>query len=164
MKDKMKIQELYSRKREKNQTSTVTRNKKDNAGMQAKFQSEVQDESWLWHFIFGHLDFGGLNPLHMNNMVKGFPLIEKWERICEGWIFGKQHKETFPFRKSYRTHASLEIVHSYICGPMQTPSIGGCNYFLTFIDDFTRKTWVYFFRHQCDAFGYFHLFKALMEK
>ena len=40
-KDKMKIQELYSRKKAKKQTSTVTRNKKDNAGMQAKFQSEV---------------------------------------------------------------------------------------------------------------------------
>ena len=46
---------------------------------------------------------------------------------------------------------------------MQTLSIGGCNYFLTFIDDYSIKTWVYFLKHKYDAFSYFQQFKALME-
>ena len=43
--------------------------KKENgsANLQAVFQTEVQDESWLWHFRFGHLNFGGLKLLHTNN-------------------------------------------------------------------------------------------------
>ena len=82
------------------------------------FQTEVQDESWLWHFIFGHLNFGGLKLLHTKNMVKGLPLIDRPERVCEGCIFGKQHRETFPVGKSYRARTPLEIVHSDICGPM----------------------------------------------
>ena len=47
-------------------------NKKENdsANFQAAFQTEVQDESWLWHFRFGHLNFGGLKLLHTKNMVK----------------------------------------------------------------------------------------------
>jgi hypothetical protein len=61
--------------------------------------------------------------LHTKDMVKGLPLIEKPERICEGCIFCKKHKESFPVGKSYRAKSPLEIVHSYICGPMQTPSI-----------------------------------------
>ena len=109
----------------------------------------------MWYFRFGHLNFGGLKLLHTKNMVKGFPLIDRLERVYEGCIFGKQHRETFPVRKSYRARTPLEIVHSDICGPMQTSSIGDCNYFLTFIDDFTRKTWVYFLKHKCDAFGSF---------
>ena len=131
---------------------------------QTALQSIVLDESWLWHFRYGHLNFGGLKLLHMKKMVKGLPLIEKPERICEGCILGKQHRESFPISKSHRARAPLEIVHSDICGQMQTPSIGGSSYFLTFIDDFTRKTWVYFLKHKSDAFVYFQQFKALVEK
>jgi len=73
-------------------------------------------------------------------MVKGFPLIEKTERICEGCIFGKQHRESFPIGNSYRAKDPLEIVHFDIRGPMQTPYVGGNTYFLTFNDDLSRKT------------------------
>jgi hypothetical protein len=97
-------------------------------------------------------------------MVKGLPLIEKPERICEDCIFGKQHRESFPFGKSYRAKAPLEIAHSDICGPMQTLSIGSSTYFLTFIDDFSRKTWIYFLKHKFDALGCFCQFKSLVEK
>ena len=45
---------------------------------------------------------------------------------------------------------------------MQTSYIGGCNYFLTFIDEYSRKTWVYFLKHKFDAFNY-QQFKALVE-
>ena len=96
-------------------------------------------------------------------MVKGFPLIDRPERFCEGFIFGKQHRETFPVEKSYRAHTPLEIVHYDICSSMQTSSIGGRNYFLTFIDDHPRKTWVYSLKHKYDAFSYFQQFKALVE-
>ena len=96
-------------------------------------------------------------------MVKGFPLINRPERVCEGCTFGKQHKETFLVGKSYRARIPLEIVHSDICGPMQTSSMGGCNYFLIFIDDYSRKTWVYFLKHKSDAFSCFQQFKALVE-
>ena len=71
--------------------------------------------------------------LHTKNMVKWFPLIDRIERVCEGCIVGKQHRKNFPVEKSYRACTPLEIVHSDICGPMQTSSIGHCNYFLTFI-------------------------------
>lgn len=57
----------------------------------------------------------------------------------------------------------MEIVHLYLCGPIQTPSIDGSYYFLTFIDDFTRKTWVYFIKHKHDVLDYFYQFKALVE-
>ena len=98
----------------------------------------------MWHFRFGHMNFGGIKLLHTKNMVKGFPLIDKPERVFEGFIFDKQHRETFLVEKLYRESTPLEIVHSDICGPMQTSSMDGCNYFLTFIDDYSRKTWVYF--------------------
>ena len=47
---------------------------------------------------------------------------------------------------------------------MQTLYLGGNTYFLTFIDDFTRKTWIYILKHKYDAFGCFQQFKSLVEK
>ena len=63
-----------------------------------------------------------------------------------------------------RTKKPLEIIHLDLCGPMQTPSIGGSNYLLTFIDDYSRKTWVYFLKHKNEMFVYFRQFKAFVEK
>jgi transposase InsO family protein len=47
---------------------------------------------------------------------------------------------------------------------MQTSSIGGSTYFLTFIDDFSRNTWIYFLKHKYDVLGCFRQFKSLVEK
>ena len=97
-------------------------------------------------------------------MVKGLPLIEKPSSLCEGYILGKQHRENFPSGKSIRTKAPLEIVHSDLCGPMQTPSLASSHYMLNFIDDSTRKTWVYFLKYKSEVFENFFHFKALVEK
>ena len=88
-------------------------------------------------------------------MVKGLPLIEKPDSLCEGCILGKQHRESFPSGKSIRAKAPLEIIHSDLCGPMQAPSLAGTQYFLTFIDDFTRKAWVYFLKNKSEVFEKF---------
>eukprot|EP00253_Pinus_taeda_P029009 PITA_29009 len=103
---------------------------------QEAFQSMPKDENWLWHLRFGHLNFGGLNLLSRKEMVKGLPLIEKPDNLCEGCILGKQHRESFP---------------------------SGNQYFLTFIDDFTRKTWIYFLKNKNEVFEKFRNFKALVE-
>ena len=50
-----------------------------------------------------------------------------------------------------------------ICGPMQEPSLGGSIYFLTFIDDFSRKTWVYFLKYKFETFSKFKKFKGFVE-
>jgi hypothetical protein len=47
---------------------------------------------------------------------------------------------------------------------MKKPSIGGSYYFLAFIDDYTRKTWVFFLRNRNEWFDYFHQFIAPVEK
>ena len=113
---------------------------------QEAFQREEKDENWLWQLRFGHLNFGGLNLLHRKGMVRGLPLIEKPDSLCEGCILGKQNRESFPSGKSIRAKAPLEILHSDLCGPMKIPSLASSHYMLTFIYYFTRKTWVYFLK------------------
>ena len=78
---------------------------------QEVFQEQVKDENWLWHLRFGHISFGGLNLLHRKGMIKGLPLIENPDSLCEGCILGKQHRESFLVGKSIRAKAPLEIFH-----------------------------------------------------
>ena len=47
---------------------------------------------------------------------------------------------------------------------MQTRSLGGASYFLIFVDDRSRYTWVYFIRIKSDVFEYFKELKTMTEK
>jgi transposase InsO family protein len=58
----------------------------------------------------------------------------------------------------------MDLIHSDICGPMSTPSLNGCLYYLIFIDDFSRKSWIYFLKAKNETFNKFLEFKALIEK
>ena len=57
----------------------------------------------------------------------------------------------------------MELIHTDVCGPMRTPSHGNNRYFILFIDDFSRMTWVYFLKEKLEVFGVFKKFKALAE-
>jgi len=57
----------------------------------------------------------------------------------------------------------LQLVHTDICGTLDPVSLGGNRYFITFIDDFSRKSWVYILKEKFAAFTTFKGFKALVE-
>jgi hypothetical protein len=54
-------------------------------------------------------------------------------------------------------------VHTDICGPLDPISSGGNKYFITFIDDSNKKSWVYFLKEKSSALAVFKNFKALTE-
>lgn len=99
--------------------------------------------------------FGSLNLLQQKEMVKGLPPMKELANSCECCIITKQHRDSFPKSMSRRAHSTLELIHIDLCGSMQTQSIGGSYYFLTFIDDFSRKTWVYFLCQKSETFDKF---------
>ena len=103
-----------------------------------------KDSSWLWHLRFGHLNFGGLQLLVKTTMVRGLPSIEHPNQLCEGCLLGKQSRKCLPKEASTRATKPLQLVHTDVCGPTKPSSLGKGNYFLLFIDDFSRKMWTYF--------------------
>ena len=66
--------------------------------------------------------------------------------------------------KEIKSTRVLQLVHSDVCGPMQTHSLGGSRYYITFIDDFSRYCRTYFMRHKSEALDKFMEFKAAAEK
>ena len=95
-------------------------------------------------------------------MVNDLPYIKMDDEVCEWCIFLKQHRESFSNR-TWKARECLALVHSYLCGPMETVSFEKTHYFLTFIDDYSRNIWVYFLQEKSEVFSHFLEFKALVE-
>lgn len=78
-----------------------------------------QDETWLWHYRYGHLPFQSLSHLQKKSMVKGLPVMNEQSSSCEDCILGKHQRDSFP-PSTNRAKEHLELVHMDLCGPMQT--------------------------------------------
>ena len=67
---------------------------------------------------------------------------------------GKQCRMRFK-TATRKTKGILDYVHSDISGPVRVVSKGGAWYFMRFIDDYSRKVWVYFLKNKFEAFAKF---------
>jgi hypothetical protein len=142
-------------------------NKFDNFGsssFSSVFVAHSDDLRKLWHDWFGHLNYLSLQQLCNQHMVIGLPLVSCRDSVCVGCVLDKHHRDSFDKRVSWNASSPLQLVHSDLCGPLSSPSFSGCNYFLTFIDDFSRRTWVYFLKLKSGVFDKFLAYKALVEK
>lgn len=111
---------------------------------QPGFATMVKDDTWLWHLRLGHLNFNGMKLLYQKNMMNGLPSLEQQKSICRNCVIGKQRRDSFPLRKSKKAKYPLKIVRSDICGLITPYSFGKKIYFITFSDDNSRKSCVYF--------------------
>ena len=84
------------------------------------------------------------------------------EGICKGCAKGENIKNPFP-KSETKTKGTLELIHSDVCGPISSTSLSGFEYYITFIDDYSRKTWIYFLKAKSEVFEKFKEFKALIE-
>jgi transposase InsO family protein len=123
--------------------------------------TNTKDMGELWHRRMSHLHHGAVNVF--KEIVTGLPeLSTEHNDVCKGCALGKYTKTTFPSNDN-RSKGVLDLVHSDVCGPMFSTSLTGCEYFVTFVDDFSRKTWIYFMRAKDEVFSRFQEFKAFVE-
>lgn len=86
----------------------------------------------LWHQRYGHMNYHDLLLSQKQSMVEGIPMLKNEYTICEGCALGNIHKDEFPFNSDRRRIDLLELLHSNVCGPMQTRSLGGAYYGFVF--------------------------------
>ena len=100
--------------------------------------------------------------MHTKGMVEGVPNRSSKFYFYEHCIYGKKNHVSFP-SKSTRTKGILELVHSDVFGPVLVPSLGGSRYYVSFIDDFSKITWIYFLKKNSKVFERFLEFKSPVE-
>jgi hypothetical protein len=115
----------------------------------------------LWHRRMAHLHHGALGGLR-EVVTRVQQISIEHQDVCRGCALGKFSKASFPSSDS-RSARILDLVHTDVCGPMSRKSLSGCEYYLTFIDDYSRKTWIYFLKAKSEVFARFQEFGALVE-
>ena len=94
----------------------------------------------LWHRRMAHLHHGALRILR--EIVTGVPEFSiEHQEVCKGCALGKYTKTAFPSSDSGAAEI-LDLIHSDVCGPMSSASLTGSLYYVVFIDDFSRKSWI----------------------
>lgn len=97
-------------------------------------------------------------------MVYGLPQIKEPRQIYEEYCKVKQASKSFKHDLPKKSKKKLELVHSDMYGPFEVRSKGGHRYLLTFMDEFTRYTWIYLIEKKIGVFTKFKKFKLLVEK
>jgi hypothetical protein len=115
----------------------------------------------IWHIILAHINYKVV-PYVCKEVTCLPELKVDHEGVCNGCAQGKNIKNPFPKRDS-KAKGVLEIIQSDVCVPMPSSSISGYVYYVSFIDDYSRKTWVYLLKSKDEVFSKFKEFKALIE-
>jgi hypothetical protein len=125
------------------------------------YLASTRVDTTLWHHSLENMSEKGVKILHKRNL---FPDLKQIDLdLCEHCVYGKHKRVRFLGVRKERKSESLELVHTDVWGETQVSSLGVSRYYVTFIDDATRKTWVYCIRKKYDVFDTFKKWKALVE-
>lgn len=113
-----------------------------------------------WHRGLGHPNNKVLDRVLKNCNVKLLP--SDHFNFCEACQYGKMH--FLPFKTS-SSHAKeiLELVHTDVWGPAPVTSSSGFKYYVHFLDDFSRFTWIYPLKQKSDTAQAFTQFKNMAK-
>ena len=117
-----------------------------------------KEQIWLWHYRLGHPSFSYMKHL----FPQLFSTLRHSDFRCETCIFAKSHRVPFPisFNKS---DIPFILIHSDVWGPSPITTVSGIRWFVTFVDDCTRMTWLYLLKRKDEVFGVFQAFHAMVE-
>ena len=111
-------------------------------------EKESSNKINLWRQRLAHVISRQLHQL----VEKGVDLqSEDKMTFCEACVHGNMHRLAHPPLKDIKSTEKLQLVHTDVCGPMQTQSFGGNVYFITFTDDYSRYCKTYFLKKKSDA-------------
>ncbi len=117
----------------------------------------------LLHRRMGHANTKDITDAVRNNRVDGVKLMSSQRNLdCDICLHGKMTRTPFP-KKSNRKSELLDLVHTDVCGPMTTESIGRARYFVEFVDDHSKWCEVRFLRCKSEVFKATTDYLALAE-
>ncbi|GJV67801.1 putative ribonuclease H-like domain-containing protein [Tanacetum coccineum] len=124
------------------------------------------DESMLWHWRLGHVNFKTINKLVKENLVRGLPLkIKRFEndQTCVACLKGKQHKASCKSKIHNSITQPLFMSHIDLFGLTFVSSLMNKKYCLVVTDDYSRFTWVFFLASKDETSGILKSFITEIE-
>nr|GEZ15076.1 hypothetical protein [Tanacetum cinerariifolium] len=120
--------------------------------------------SWLWHHYLSHLNFGAINHLARQGLVRGLPKLKfEKDHLCSACAMGKSMKKSHKPKTTDTNQEKLYLLHMDLCGPMRVENVNGKKYILVIVDDYSRFTWVKFFRSKDEALDFIIKFLKMIQ-
>ncbi|KAH9727213.1 Integrase catalytic domain-containing protein [Citrus sinensis] len=113
--------------------------------------SNGEESTMMWHLKLIHMSEQGLKILSEQKLLSGLKSVSL--PFCEYCVIS---------RSITRTKCILDLIHSDIWKSPDT-SMGGAKYMVTFIDDYSRRCWMYPIKKKSDVFSVFKEYKARVE-
>nr|GFA57260.1 hypothetical protein [Tanacetum cinerariifolium] len=102
-------------------------------------------KSWLWHRRLSYLNFGAINHLARQGLVRGLSKLKfENDHLCSACAIGKSTKKTHKPKSEDTNKEKLYLLHMDLCGPMRVESVHGKKCILVIVDDYSRFTCVKF--------------------
>lgn len=115
----------------------------------------------IWHRKMGHRDIEAIQFLVKNELANGIIIDDcKTKITCECCIKGKMTSKSFPKQSKTRSNSVLELIHTDLCGPIPYTTPTGNRYILTFTDDYSRYSKVYFLKRKNEVIEKFKIYAA----
>nr|GEW42974.1 hypothetical protein [Tanacetum cinerariifolium] len=112
----------------------------------------TKTKSWLWHRRLSHFNFGALNHLARNGLVRGLPRLKfVKDHLCFVCAMGKSIKQSHKPKSEDTNQEKLYLLHMDLYGPMLVASIKRKKYILFIVDDYSWFTWVKFLSSKDEA-------------
>nr|GEX50464.1 retrovirus-related Pol polyprotein from transposon TNT 1-94 [Tanacetum cinerariifolium] len=100
-------------------------------------------KSCLWHRRLSHLNFGVINHLARQGIIRGLPKLKfKKDHLCSACAMGKSKKKSHKPKSEDTNQERLYLLHMDFYGPMRVKSVNRKKYILIVVDDYSRFTWV----------------------
>jgi len=122
----------------------------------------MKAETLKWHKRLGHIHIQSLKIIQSNSMVDGLLELKSSIPIYDSCVFSKHSKSPYLQDPATRAIEVLTLIHTDLCGSINTPSFGGSYYFLLFIDDYSRYTYVYFLTKKSETLSQFIKYKNIV--
>ncbi|KAJ0837252.1 putative RNA-directed DNA polymerase [Helianthus annuus] len=115
----------------------------------------------LWHSRLGHVNFDIINMLKNNGLISFTSVLPK-PGVCSPCELAKSKRLPFSINNK-RASSPLELIHCDLWGPSPVKSNGHFTYYVAFVDDFSRFTWLYPLRAKSEFFDALSIFFLLSK-
>ena len=104
-----------------------------------RLKTNDSNQTYLWHCHLGHISKKRISKLHKDGLLD--PFVFEQMDVCESCLLGKMTKAPFSW-KGERASDLLGLIHSDVCGPINTQAKDGFQYFITVTDDYSSFGYV----------------------